>query len=130
MKNKEEFLKKVGLNIKQIRKAKKQEVKEAASGLGITIQAVGAIENGKVDLNISRLFEIAQYFEVDYSKILSVENGDVFNFTSQNNSGGYHVLNRGILNFSDETLRNYFENELAQLKEKIKFFDETFSSRK
>ena len=46
MKNKEEFLKKVGLNIKQIRKTKNQEVKEAAVGLGVTVQTVGAIENG------------------------------------------------------------------------------------
>lgn len=126
MKNKEEFLKEVGSNIKQIRRAKSQEVKEAAMGLGVTVQTVGAIENGKVDLNISRLFEIAQYYNVDFAKILNVGNGDIFNYTSQNNSGGYHVLNKGVLNVSDERLRNYFDSEVAQIKKKIHFFEETF----
>ena len=62
MENKELFLKKIGENIKEIRKSRKQEVKFAASGIGISVQAMGAIENGKVDLNISRLFEIARFF--------------------------------------------------------------------
>jgi transcriptional regulator with XRE-family HTH domain len=123
MENKEAFLKKIGANIKEIRKSKKQEVKDAASGLGISVQALGAIENGKVDLNVTRVFEIAQYFKVDSSKILNVKQGDVFNFSSQNNSGGYHVQTIGVLNVTDENLKNYFENDIAQLKEKIIFFE-------
>ena len=53
MENKTEFLRIVGANIKSIRKKKNIEVKEVAVGLGITVQAFGAIENGKVDLNLS-----------------------------------------------------------------------------
>ncbi len=123
MENKEMFLKKIGANIKEIRKSKKQEVKDAASGLGISVQALGAIDNGKVDLNITRVFEIAQYFKVDSSKILNVKQGDIFNFSSHNNSGGYHVQTIGVLNVTDETLKTYFENDITQLKEKIIFFE-------
>ena len=119
MENKEIFLKKIGANIKEIRKTKKQEVKDAAKGLGISVQALGAIENGKTDVNVTRLFEIAKYFEVSFSKVLNVQEGDVFNFTSQNNSGGYHVLNNGVINITDEKLQEHLQNENALLKQKL-----------
>jgi transcriptional regulator with XRE-family HTH domain len=123
MENKESFLKKIGANIKEIRKSKKQEVKEAAMGLGISVQAYGKIENGGTDLNISRLFEITKFFEVNFTEVLKVKEGDILNFTSQNNSGGYHVQTIGVLNVTDETLKTYFENDIAQLKEKVAFFE-------
>lgn len=130
MDNKDEFLKRVGANIRELRKLKNPEVKQAASALGISPQALGAIENGKVDLNVSRVFEIAQYFKVEFSTLLNVENGDHYNFSSQNNTGGYHVLNKGVLNVTDETLKNYFENDMVQLKQKIEFFEDALKKRR
>jgi transcriptional regulator with XRE-family HTH domain len=130
MENKEEYLKRIGDNIKEIRKFKKQEVKEAAKGLDITVQALGALENGKVDFNITRIFDIAQYYKVQIAEILNVKGGDTFNFTSQNNSGGYHVQTIGVLNVTDEALKNYFENDIAQLKQKIVFFEEAIKKGK
>ncbi len=124
MENKESFLKKIGANIKAVRKEKRQEVKEAANALGITVQAYGAIENGKVDLNITRVFEIANFYEVDFSKLLSIKNGDVFNYTSQNNKGGYHVQKLDILKVIDERLVQYLENELKQSKNRVTFLEE------
>lgn len=130
MENKDEFLKMIGTNIRELRKLKNQEVEQTACALGISPQALGAIENGKVDLNVSRVFEIAQYFKVEYSQLLNIEKGDHYNFSSQNNTGGYHVLNKGVLNVTDETLKNYFENDMAQLKQKIEFFEEAFKKGK
>ena len=124
MENKEMFLKKIGRNTKEIRKYKKQEVKDAASGLGISVQAYGKIENGGTDLNISRFFEIAKFFNVGFTQVLNINESDVFNFTSQNNSGGYHIQSVGELNITDESLKTYFENDIAYLKEKIMFFEE------
>ena len=124
MENKEIFLKKIGRNIKEIRKLKKQEVKDAASGLGISVQAYGKIENGFTDLNVSRLFEIAKFFDVSFTQVLKVNEGDVFNFNTQNNSGGYYVQTLGVLNVTEENLKSSFENDVAYLKEKIKFFEE------
>lgn len=126
MENKEIFLKKIGRNIKEIRKLKKQEVKDAASGLGISVQAYGKIENGCTDLNVSRLFEIAKFFDVSFTQVLKVNEGDVFNFNSKNNSGGYYVQTLGVLNVTEENLKSSFENDVAYLKEKIKFFEEAF----
>jgi transcriptional regulator with XRE-family HTH domain len=123
MENKETLLKKIGANIRDIRKLKKKESKDAAKGLGISVQAYGKIENGGTDLNISRVFEIAKFFDVSFTQVLKVNEGDVFNYSSQNNSGGYHVQTIGVLNVTDETLKNYFENDIAQLKEKIIFFE-------
>jgi transcriptional regulator with XRE-family HTH domain len=123
MENKDAFLKKIGANIKEIRKSKKYEPKAVAVGLGMSVQAYGKIENAGTDLNISRLFEIAKFFDVSFTQVLKVNEGDIFNYSSQNNSGGYHVLNNGVLNVTDETLKTYFENDIAQLKEKIIFFE-------
>ncbi len=129
MENKEIFLKKIGRNIKEIRKVKKKEVKDAASGLGISVQAYGKIENGGTDLNISRLFEIAKFFDVSFTQVLRVNEGDIFNFTSQNNSGGYHVQTLGALNVTEENLKTYFENDIAYIKEKIVFFEEALKKK-
>ena len=49
MENKEIFLKEIGANIKEIRKSKKQEVKDVAHDLKISPQALGNIENGKTE---------------------------------------------------------------------------------
>ena len=119
MENKEVFLKKVGANIRDIRKLKKKEPKDVAKGLSMSVQAYGKIENGGTDLNISRLFEIANFFDVGFTQILKVNEGDVFNYTSQNNRGGYHVLNNGVINITDEKLRDHLINENAELRQKL-----------
>jgi transcriptional regulator with XRE-family HTH domain len=119
MENKEAFLKKIGINIKKIRESKNQERKEAAKGLDISVQAYGEIENGGTDLNISRLFEIAKFFDVSFTQVLKVNEGDVFNYSSQNNSGGYHVLNNGVINIADDKLREHLQNENEDLKHKL-----------
>jgi transcriptional regulator with XRE-family HTH domain len=119
MENKEAFLNKIGANIREIRKSKKQEPKEVAKGLGISVQAYGQIENGGTDLNISRLFEIAKFFDVSFTQVLKVNEGDVFNYSSQNNSGGYHVLNNGVINITDDKLREHLQNENAELRQKL-----------
>ncbi len=119
MENKDAFLKKIGANIKEIRKSKNYEPKAVASGLNMSVQAYGKIENGGTDLNISRLFEIAQFFDVSFTQVLKVNEGDVFNFSSHNNSGGYHVQTIGVLNVSDEKLYEYLLNENIELKQKI-----------
>ncbi len=130
MENKNLFLKKIGENIKEIRKSKMQEVKEVARGLGITVQALGAIENGKTDLHISRLYEIANYFKVEFDVLLKTKVGDIFNYSSQNNSGGYHIQSIGVFNISDENLKTYLETDLAAIKEKIVFFEEALKNKK
>ncbi len=122
MENKDKFLKGVGDNIRNIRIENNLEIKAVASKLGITIQAYGKIENGKVDLNISRLFEIANLFKIEFNKILNTK-GDTFNFTSHNNTGGYHVQKVGVINTSDEQFNLFIKDELEYIKKKINFLE-------
>ena len=90
MNNKDEFLKKVGENIKNIRNEKGFEIKKVAADLGISPQAYGKIENGKVDLNITRLYEISHYYQIEFNKLLQ-STSEIYNYTSHHNSGGYSI---------------------------------------
>jgi transcriptional regulator with XRE-family HTH domain len=128
MDNKELFLKQIGENIKEIRRQKKVEAKDIASNLKMSVQAYGKIENGKTDLNLSRLFEISKFLEVNFSKILQLEHGDIFNFSSQHNSGGYHVLNNGVINITDEKLHQFLQTENSELKKRLEM-NETILSK-
>lgn len=121
--NKETYLKLIGANIKQIRKEQSIEIKEAAHALGISVQAYGKIENGMTDINISRLFDIASFFKIDYNKILQTNNHETYNYTSQNNSGGYNVLNKGVLNVTSDFLENYLKDDISIVKKKLDFFE-------
>lgn len=117
--NKLAFLRKVGQNLKEIRKEKQMEVKEIASKLKITPQAYGNIENGKTDLNISRLIEISSVLNVKFEDILNIKNGDNYNFTSQNNSGGYHIQKLDTLNSADLNSTESLVVLIQQLNYKI-----------
>ena len=64
------LLKVMGANIKKLRKEKQMEVKAFARKLNITQQAVSKIENGMVDLNVSRVIEIATLLKVSPQEIL------------------------------------------------------------
>lgn len=121
--NKETYLKLIGANIKQIRKEQSIEIKEAAHALGISVQAYGKIVNGMTDINISRLFDIASFFKIDYNKILQTNNHETYNYTSQNNSGGYNVLNKGVLNVTSDFLENYLKDDISIIKKKLDFFE-------
>ncbi len=113
---KTKYLKEVGQNLRKIRIGKRLEIKEVVSKLKISAQAYGKIENGKVDLNISRLLDIANFFQVDINEILKTDSGDIMTFSSYNNSGGYHVQKIGTLNITDENLADYFNKEIISIK--------------
>ncbi len=116
---KEQYLKQIGQNLKEIRITKRKEIKEVVSKLKISAQAYGKIESGKTDLNISRLIDIANFFKVALNDIIKTESGDIMTFSSTNNSGGYHVQKIGTLNITDENLVDYFNKEIISLKTKI-----------
>lgn len=63
----------IGTNIKQLRLAKAKGQTEVAKALKISVAALSKIENGQTDINLSRLAQIAKYFEVSVSSIISKE---------------------------------------------------------
>jgi transcriptional regulator with XRE-family HTH domain len=115
--NKNELLKKVGENLRNIRKEKQVEIKEVVKLLNITPQAYGNIENGKADISISRLADIANLFNVDFNQILNTK-GDSISYNSSSNSGGYHV-NNGTINITQEKVLEDMHDEIALLKTQI-----------
>jgi transcriptional regulator with XRE-family HTH domain len=56
-------------NIKEIRKFKNLTVDFVAAELQVSIDYYKAIENGEIDLKISRLFIIAEIFDVFVSDL-------------------------------------------------------------
>jgi transcriptional regulator with XRE-family HTH domain len=116
--NKDDLLKKVGENLRNIRKEKQMEIKEVGSKLKITPQAYGNIENGKVDLSMSRLVAIANVFEVGVDEILNVS-GNVTNNYSSNNSGGYHFNQIGTINSPDENRMEDFKKGMELMRSQM-----------
>lgn len=60
----------VGTNIRKLRMLKDWKQEVLASKLGITKVAISNIERGTVNLQLSRLCEIAQVFEVDVTVLV------------------------------------------------------------
>lgn len=67
------LLKEMGANIKKLRRERQIEVKAFAGKLKISPQAISKIEKGMVDLNVSRIMEIAALLKVNPEEILHAE---------------------------------------------------------
>lgn len=69
----QKLISEIGANIKQLRLAKAKGQTEVANALNISVAALSKIENGQTDINLSRLAQIAKYFEVSVGSIISKE---------------------------------------------------------
>lgn len=69
----QKLISEIGANIKQLRLAQAKGQTEVANALKISVAALSKIENGQTDINLSRLAQIAKYFEVSVSSIISKE---------------------------------------------------------
>ncbi|MGN8070486.1 helix-turn-helix domain-containing protein [Mucilaginibacter sp. SG564] len=69
--------KSVGKNIRTLRHQRGWSQEDIANRLGISIPAFSKIETGVTDINLSRLEQIANIFEITVAQILSVEEGEV-----------------------------------------------------
>jgi transcriptional regulator with XRE-family HTH domain len=63
----------VGKNIRTIRHQRGWSQEDVASRLGISIPAFSKIETGVTDINLSRLEQIANIYEVNVVNLLSLE---------------------------------------------------------
>lgn len=114
---KENVLKAIGSNIQKVRKAKKKEPKEMAALLGITTQAYGNIENGKTDISISRILQLADVLQTNYQQILNIENAVTYTNSATITNGGYSILNADTLTIDDnKKLIYHLENENMHLR--------------
>ena len=115
--NKNSILKQIGASLKKLRTERNIEIKAVAKDLNLTPQAYGNIENGKTDIAISRIIELAAYFKVSYSQILNVDSSIVYNNSASHNNntnfvqGGENTFN------TDTELVKALKEENKYLKE-------------
>jgi transcriptional regulator with XRE-family HTH domain len=62
---------KIGINVKRWREFKEVKQEELARKLNITAAALSHIETGKTDITISRIEQIAEILQIDFSLLLS-----------------------------------------------------------
>jgi len=69
--------KSIGVNIRTLRHQHGWSQEDVADRLGISIPAFSKIETGVTDINLSRLEQIANVFEVNVVYLLSMDANDV-----------------------------------------------------
>ncbi len=67
-------------NIKFLRQFKKWSQEEMAEKLDMTLNGYAKIEQGKVDINLSRLKQISEIFGVKLEQLVGLNDKNVFNF--------------------------------------------------
>jgi transcriptional regulator with XRE-family HTH domain len=118
--------------IRIIRKAKGLTLEEVAHQLGMSTNGYGDIERGATDVNLSRLEQISQLFDMELSELIDLNEKNVFNILGTQNTGSIGTQNHCTVT-SDSTeqlqLKSILENqqliieqqtqEIAYLKEII-----------
>src|ERR1700760_1107090 len=94
--------KSVGKNIRTLRHQRGWSQEDVANRLGISIPAFSKIETGVTDINLSRLEQIANIYEVNVVKLLSLDVQD-----AEPQVSGLHIAQKKI---QDR------ENEIANLQ--------------
>ena len=97
--------KSVGKNIRTIRHQRGWSQEDVANRLGISIPAFSKIETGVTDINLSRLEQIANIYEVNVTNLLSLETEEAEPQVSNLNVAQKKILDR--------------EAEIANLQRKV-----------
>lgn len=107
--------KSVGKNIRTIRHQRGWSQEEVANRLGISIPAFSKIETGVTDINLSRLEQIANIYEVNVVNLLVLDAEDIEPQTSHLNIAQKKILDR--------------EAEIASLQRKVILLYEELRNR-
>ena len=71
--NKNEFKKKIGLNIKSLRVKKELQQKDLADFAQLNTNSIGKIERGQQNFTIETLFAIAEVLKVEPETLLKMD---------------------------------------------------------
>jgi transcriptional regulator with XRE-family HTH domain len=107
-------LTKIGSSIRKIREIKGLKQESVAMKLGLTTNGYGKIERGESQINLERLNQIAEVFDVNPSDILNFDENIVYYFENMNNSAPHGTINNYSLS-EDERLA--FQNQIRVLTE-------------
>jgi transcriptional regulator with XRE-family HTH domain len=97
--------KSVGKNIRTIRHQRGWSQEDVANRLGISIPAFSKIETGVTDINLSRLEQIANIYEINVVNLLVLDAGEVEPQVSNLDIAQKKILDR--------------ETEIANLQRKV-----------
>lgn len=106
--------------IRRIREYKGYKQEYVAEKLGLTQRAYSSIENGKTQLTVDRLINIAKVLDVSVIEILDLQSSTVFNNNFNNNA----THNQGNLIFKKddfEEQRKLYERIIAIKDSEIEF---------
>ena len=95
----------VGKNIRTLRHQRGWSQEDVANRLGISIPAFSKIETGVTDINLSRLEQIANIYEINVVHLLALDVEDVEPQTSNLNIAQKKIMDR--------------EAEIANLQRKV-----------
>jgi transcriptional regulator with XRE-family HTH domain len=107
----------IGHNIKRWREFKEIKQEQLARRLKITSAALSQLENGKIDITVSRIEQIAEVLEIDFSLLLSSPQ-QIINIRNPNSHNGVYNSEHNIIN---KELVEAVQAELQKKNEQISF---------
>ncbi len=112
-------------NMKFIRQFKKWSQEEMAEKLDMSLNGYAKIEQGKVDINLSRLKQIAEIFGVKLEQLVGLNDKNVFNFIENHNQHNTfeqtiykHELEKANLILEQKDKENAYLKDIIELLKK------------
>lgn len=114
----------ISKNIKKLRQKKGCSQGVVAKTLGISVPAYSKIESGKTDINISRLHQIAAFFQVDVLDLLC----DAWHHPLMINDDKVNELTRRLSESRDEVIGMQVKliklfDENRELQQRLRVFE-------
>jgi transcriptional regulator with XRE-family HTH domain len=111
--------KKVPQNIRKFRELKQITREDIASQLNLTLNGYAKIEQGKVEITVSRLEQISKILNVEVRDIMEFEVQNNFNIKNNTLNDSQMISNRdSILNTHDKS--DYLEKLIESLESENK----------
>ena len=111
---KQKLIQEIGANIRQLRLAQSKGQTEVAKALDISVAALSKIEGGQTDINLSRLAQIAKYFNV---AIVSIISKDITSVPSQNITEEIEALQKLLADKDAEVMK--LQKKVIDLYDKL-----------
>jgi transcriptional regulator with XRE-family HTH domain len=103
---------KVASRIKALRSEKGYKAEIVAQELEMSKAAYSQLENGKIDISITKLQKIADYFSIPIASILQENNGAAFNIEKVENST---INGTQINHYTDKELLSAMGNSIETM---------------
>lgn len=108
--------------IRLVRQAKGLTQEEVANKLSMSVNGYGDIERGETDVNLSRLEQLANLFEMTLPELFSLDEKNVFNIKGKNNVGQHNQRNCTVNSCPSDyvQLKIDFEKQIVLIQQKDK----------